>query len=196
LCDSASVVFVRNVSLPLDSLTRDPVDGDFISPQISYGLRLPGQQYAGDTDRFAAAGRRDRSSVPPNPKINYIKRFGRPAGDRSVDSANQPICPTNVPCRSIRAATSYGPTQDMSELHAGCRERPPRKAGAKAAPHLWFTNGGVQGGGWVVAGMVIISSWAYTSHNSKDAAWLMNPMLLDSSRSGNLVVVKRVRMWA
>src|SRR6266404_3036387 len=100
--------------IPSDSMMPTLFDGDFIFvSKYSYGLRLPvsntlvvptGSPQRGDVIVFR---------LPPNPKINYIKRLVGLPGDRiRVDSANQ-LYVNNVPIPQQPGPTYTGPKQNM-----------------------------------------------------------------------------------
>src|ERR1700736_221626 len=100
--------------IPSDSMMPTLFDGDFIFvSKYSYGLRLPvsntlviptGSPQRGDVIVFR---------LPPNPKINYIKRLVGLPGDRiRVDSANQ-LYVNDVPMPQQPGLTYAVPKQDM-----------------------------------------------------------------------------------
>ena len=166
-------------------------DGDFIFvSKYSYGLRLPvtntlviptGSPQRGDVIVFR---------LPPNPKINYIKRLVGLPGDRiRVDSANQ-LYVNDVPMPQQPGPTYTGPKQDMWN-YTGVSTAT-ETLGAKR--HLiMFANGGVKEGEWVVpAGHYFFMG--DNRNNSKDSRWLDEPDAPGFVPERNLVG-KAVRIW-
>jgi len=177
--------------IPSDSMMPTLFDGDFIFvSKYSYGLRLPvsntlviptGSPQRGDVIVFR---------LPPNPKINYIKRLVGLPGDRiRVDSANQ-LYVNDVPMPQQPGPTYLGPKQDMWN-YAGVPTAT-EKLGAKR--HLiMFANGGVKEGEWVVpAGHYFFMG--DNRNNSKDSRWLDEPDAPGFVPERNLVG-KAVRIW-
>src|SRR6202162_2548320 len=100
--------------IPSDSMMPTLFDGDFIFvSKYSYGLRLPvtntlliptGTPERGDVIVFR---------LPPNPKINYIKRLVGLPGDRvRVDEKNQ-LYVNDVLMKQQPGPIYAGPKQDM-----------------------------------------------------------------------------------
>jgi signal peptidase I len=177
--------------IPSDSMMPTLFDGDFIFvSKYSYGLRLPvsntlviptGSPQRGDVIVFR---------LPPNPKINYIKRLVGLPGDRiRVDSANQ-LYVNDVPMPQQPGPTYLGPKQDMWN-YAGVPTAT-EKLGAKR--HLiMFANGGVKEGEWVVPkGDYFFMG--DNRNNSKDSRWLDEPDAPGFVPERNLVG-KAVRIW-
>jgi signal peptidase I len=177
--------------IPSDSMMPTLFDGDFIFvSKYSYGLRLPvsntlvvptGSPQRGDVIVFR---------LPPNPKINYIKRLVGLPGDRiRVDSANQ-LYVNDVPMPQQPGAAYAGPKQDMWN-YAGVATAT-EKLGAKR--HLiMFANGGVKEGEWVVPeGHYFFMG--DNRNNSKDSRWLDEPDAPGFVPERNLVG-KAVRIW-
>jgi signal peptidase I len=177
--------------IPSDSMMPTLFDGDFIFvSKYSYGLRLPvsntlviptGSPQRGDVIVFR---------LPPNPKINYIKRLVGLPGDRiRVDSANQ-LYVNDVPMPQKPGATYTGPKQDMWN-YAGVPTAT-EELGAKR--HLiMFANGGVKEGEWVVPeGHYFFMG--DNRNNSKDSRWLDEPDAPGFVPERNLVG-KAVRIW-
>ncbi len=134
--------------IPSDSMMPTLFDGDFIFvSKYSYGLRLPVSNTL-----LIATGTPQRGDVivfrlPPNPKINYIKRLIGLPGDRiRVDENNQLYVNGNLMPQE-RGAIYSGPKQDLAN-YAGAPTAI-EQLGAKR--HLiMFANGGVKTGEWVV----------------------------------------------
>jgi signal peptidase I len=177
--------------IPSDSMMPTLFDGDFIFvSKYSYGLRLPvsntlliptGSPQRGDVIVFR---------LPPNPKINYIKRLVGLPGDRiRVNSANQ-LYVNDVPMPQQPGPTYAGPKQDMWN-YAGVATAT-ETLGAKR--HLvMFANGGVKEGEWVVpAGHYFFMG--DNRNNSKDSRWLDEPDAPGFVPERNLVG-KAVRIW-
>ena len=155
--------------IPSDSMMPTLYDGDFIFvSKYSYGLRLPvtntlliptGTPQRGDVIVFR---------LPPNPKINYIKRLVGLPGDRiRVDENNRAIRERQVLMPQTPGPHLQGTEAGPVELRRGRRPRmsswapngisscSPR-AGSRAA------------NGWSPQG--IISSWATTATTARTAA--------------------------
>jgi signal peptidase I len=177
--------------IPSDSMMPTLFDGDFIFvSKYSYGLRLPvsntlliptGSPQRGDVIVFR---------LPPNPKINYIKRLVGLPGDRiRVNSANQ-LYVNDVPMPQQPGPAYAGPKQDMWN-YAGVATAT-ETLGAKR--HLvMFANGGVKEGEWVVpAGHYFFMG--DNRNNSKDSRWLDEPDAPGFVPERNLVG-KAVRIW-
>ena len=177
--------------IPSDSMMPTLFDGDFIFvSKFSYGLRLPvtntlvvptGQPQRGDVIVFR---------LPPNPKINYIKRLVGLPGDRiRVDDKDQ-LYVNDVPMKQERAGTYAGPKQDLWN-YAGVATAF-EQLGQKR--HLiMFANGGVKTGEWEVpAGHYFFMG--DNRNNSKDSRWLDEPDAPGFVPAQNLVG-KAVRIW-
>jgi signal peptidase I len=177
--------------IPSDSMMPTLFDGDFIFvSKYSYGLRLPvtntlviptGSPQRGDVIVFR---------LPPNPKINYIKRLVGLPGDRiRVDSANQ-LYVNDVPMPQQPGPAYTGPKQDMWN-YTGVSTAT-ETLGAKR--HLiMFANGGVKEGEWVVPeGHYFFMG--DNRNNSKDSRWLDEPDAPGFVPERNLVG-KAVRIW-
>ena len=177
--------------IPSDSMMPTLFDGDFIFvSKYSYGLRLPvtntlvvptGTPRRGDVIVFR---------LPPNPKINYIKRLIGLPGDRiRVDEKNQ-LFVNDVPMAQERGATYAGPKQDMWN-YAGV---PTALEQLGSRRHLvMFANGSVKAGEWVVpAGHYFFMG--DNRNNSKDSRFLDEPDAPGFVPEQNLVG-KAVRIW-
>jgi signal peptidase I len=134
--------------IPSDSMMPTLFDGDFIFvSKYSYGLRLPvtntllvptGAPQRGDVIVFR---------LPPNPKINYIKRLVGLPGDRIRVDENNQVYVNGKPMAQERGPIYTGPKQDLWN-YAGASTAF-EQLGAKR--HLiMFANGGVKTGEWVV----------------------------------------------
>src|ERR1700728_547703 len=158
--------------IPSDSMMPTLFDGDFIFvSKYSYGLRLPvsntlllptGTPQRGDVIVFR---------LPPNPKINYIKRLVGLPGDRvRVDEKNQ------VYVNGVLQPQTPGP------VYAGPKQNAWNYAGVPTAweqlgakrHQVMFARGGVKSGEWAVpAGHYLIMG--DHRHHSKDSRWLDEP---------------------
>jgi len=134
--------------IPSDSMMPTLFDGDFIFvSKYSYGLRLPvsntlliptGTPQRGDVIVFR---------LPPNPKINYIKRLVGLPGDRIRVDENNQLYVNDKPMPQERGPAYTGPKQDLGN-YAGA---PTAFEHLDAKRHLvMFANGGVKTGEWVV----------------------------------------------
>ncbi len=177
--------------IPSDSMMPTLFDGDFIFvSKYSYGLRLPvtntlvvptGTPQRGDVIVFR---------LPPNPKINYIKRLVGLPGDRiRVDARNQ-LYVNDVPMEQEPGRAYAGPKQDLWNY-----------VGAPMATELlgtkrhliMFASGGVKEGEWTVpAGHYFFMG--DNRNNSKDSRWLDEPDAPGFVPEENLVG-KAVRIW-
>jgi signal peptidase I len=175
--------------IPSDSMMPTLFDGDFIFvSKYSYGLRLPvsntlvvptGTPQRGDVIVFR---------LPPNPKINYIKRLVGLPGDRiRVDENNQLY---DKPMPQERGPAYSGPKQDLQNY-----------AGAATAVELlgskrhliMFANGGVKSGEWVVpAGHYFFMG--DNRNNSKDSRF-QDDMDAPGFVPAQNLVGKAVRIW-
>jgi signal peptidase I len=134
--------------IPSDSMMPTLFDGDFIFvSKYSYGLRLPvsntlliptGTPQRGDVIVFR---------LPPNPKINYIKRLVGLPGDRIRVDENNQLYVNDKPMPQERGPVYSGPKQDM--LNYADAPTAFEQLGDKR--HLiMFAHGGVKTGEWVV----------------------------------------------
>jgi signal peptidase I len=177
--------------IPSDSMMPTLFDGDFIFvSKYSYGLRLPvsntlviptGKPQRGDVIVFR---------LPPNPKINYIKRLVGLPGDRiRVDARNQ-LYVNDVPQPQTPGPLYSGPKQDLWN-YAGV---PTATETLGTKQHLiMFANGGVKEGEWVVPADHYFFM-GDNRNNSKDSRWLDEPDAPGFVPSQNLVG-KAVRIW-
>ena len=177
--------------IPSDSMMPTLYDGDFIFvSKYSYGLRLPvtntlilptGKPQRGDVIVFR---------LPPNPRINYIKRLVGLPGDRiRVDERNQ-LYVNGVPMRQEPGPTYTGPKQDLWN-YAGV---PTAYETLGTRRHrIMFAIGGVRAGEWVVpAGHYFFMG--DNRNNSKDSRWLHDSDAPGFVPEQNLVG-KAVRIW-
>jgi signal peptidase I len=177
--------------IPSDSMMPTLFDGDFIFvSKYSYGLRLPvtntlliptGQPQRGDVIVFR---------LPPNPKVNYIKRLVGLPGDRiRVDEHNQ-LYVNGAPMPQSPGPTYAGPKQNMwnyTGVPTAYEQLGPKR-------HLlMFARGGVATGEWVVpAGHYFFMG--DNRNNSKDSRWQDDPEAPGFVPEQNLVG-KAVRIW-
>ncbi len=134
--------------IPSDSMMPTLFDGDFIFvSKYSYGLRLPvsntllvptGTPQRGDVIVFR---------LPPNPKINYIKRLVGLPGDRIRVDENNQLYVNDQPMPQERGPVYSGPKQDMVNY----ADAPTAFEQLGDKRHLvMFAHGGVKTGEWVV----------------------------------------------
>jgi signal peptidase I len=177
--------------IPSDSMMPTLFDGDFIFvSKYSYGLRLPisntlliptGTPQRGDVIVFR---------LPPNPKINYIKRLVGLPGDRiRVDEKNQ-LYVNDVLQPQYPGPIYTGPKQNLLN-YAGVPTAY-EQLGAKRH-QIMFSRGGVTSGEWVVpAGHYFFMG--DNRNNSKDSRWQDDPEAPGFVPEQNLVG-KAVRIW-
>jgi signal peptidase I len=177
--------------IPSDSMMPTLFDGDFIFvSKFSYGLRLPvtntlviptGTPQRGDVIVFR---------LPPNPKINYIKRLVGLPGDRiRVDTQNRLF--VNDVLQPQQPGPSYtGPKQDQWNYV----DAPTATETLGTKRHqIMFAKGYVKDGEWVVpAGHYFFMG--DNRNNSKDSRWLDEPDAPGFVPEQNLVG-KAVRIW-
>ena len=177
--------------IPSDSMMPTLFDGDFIFvSKYSYGLRLP----VTNTLVFAT-GTPQRGDVivfrlPPNPKINYIKRLVGLPGDRIRVDENNQLYVNDKPMPQSSGPTYTGPKQDLWN-YTGV---PTAFEQLDAKRHrIMFANGSVKAGEWVVpAGNYFFMG--DNRNNSKDSRWLDEPDAPGFVPAQNLVG-KAVRIW-
>jgi signal peptidase I len=177
--------------IPSDSMMPTLFDGDFIFvSKYSYGLRLPvtntlliptGTPQRGDVIVFR---------LPPNPKINYIKRLVGLPGDRIRVDENNQLYVNDVPMQQTAGPVYRGPKQDVWN-YAGA---PTAFEQLGEKRHLiMFSNGGGKAGEWVVpAGHYFFMG--DNRNNSKDSRWLYDSDAPGFVPEQNLVG-KAVRIW-
>ena len=153
--------------IPSDSMMPTLFDGDFIFvSKYSYGLRLPvsntllvptGTPQRGDVIVFR---------LPPNPKINYIKRLVGLPGDRIRVDENNQLYVNGKPMPQERGPVYAGPKQDMLEL----RGRPHGfRAARRQAPSHHVRPRRRQSRRMGGARRSTISSWATTATTARTA---------------------------
>jgi signal peptidase I len=177
--------------IPSDSMMPTLFDGDFIFvSKYSYGLRLPvsntlvvptGTPQRGDVIVFR---------LPPNPKINYIKRLVGLPGDRIRVDKNNQLYVNDVPQPQRPGPPYSGPKQDLWN-YTGV---PTATETLGQKQHLiMFARGGVRDGEWVVPeGHYFFMG--DNRNNSKDSRWLDEPDAPGFVPEGNLVG-KAVLIW-
>jgi signal peptidase I len=177
--------------IPSDSMMPTLFDGDFIFvSKYSYGLRLPvsntlilptGTPHRGDVIVFR---------LPPNPKINYIKRLvGLPGDHIRVDKNNQ-LYVNDVPQPQQPGPPYAGPKQYQSNyfgVPTAYEELGTRRH------EIMFALGGVREGEWVVPAHHYFFM-GDNRNNSKDSRWQGDPDAPGYVPEENLVG-KAVRIW-
>jgi signal peptidase I len=128
--------------------------------------------------------------LPPNPKVNYIKRLVGLPGDRIRVDQNNQLYINDVAVPQERGPTYAGPKQDMLN-YAGA---PTAFEQLGARRHeIMFANGNVKTGEWVVpAGHYFFMG--DNRNNSKDSRFLDEPDAPGFVPEQNLVG-KAVRIW-
>jgi signal peptidase I len=183
--------------IPSDSMMPTLFDGDFIFvSKYSYGLRLPvtntlvvptGTPQRGDVIVFR---------LPPNPKINYIKRLVGLPGDRIRVDENNQLYVNDVPMKQEAGPVYSGPKQDAWNYDGVSTAF--EQLGAKR--HLIMFAGGRSGthgvakeGEWTVpAGHYFFMG--DNRNNSKDSRFIDEPDAPGFVPEQNLVG-KAVRIW-
>jgi signal peptidase I len=177
--------------IPSDSMMPTLFDGDFIFvSKYSYGLRLPVTNTL-----LVATGTPQRGDVivfrlPPNPKINYIKRLvGLPGDHIRVDENNQ-LYVNGKPMPQERGPSYTGPKQDLWN-YVGA---PTAFEQLDTKRHrIMFSAGSAKTGEWVVppAHYFFMGD---NRNNSKDSRFLDDSEAPGYVPEQNLVG-KAVRIW-
>jgi signal peptidase I len=177
--------------IPSDSMMPTLFDGDFIFvSKYSYGLRLPvtntlvvptGKPQRGDVIVFR---------LPPNPKVNYIKRLvGLPGDHIRVDENNQ-LYVNGKPMVQEPGPSYAGPKQDLWNYTGVATAF--EQLDAKRH-RIMFANGPVKAGEWTVpAGDYFFMG--DNRNNSKDSRWIDESDAPGFVPEANLVG-KAVRIW-
>ena len=177
--------------IPSDSMMPTLFDGDFIFvSKYSYGLRLP----VTNTLVFAT-GTPQRGDVivfrlPPNPKVNYIKRLVGLPGDKIRVDENNLLYVNGKLMPQIPGPTYTGPKQDLLNY----ANVPTATEQLDTKSHqIMFANGSVKAGEWEVpAGHYFFMG--DNRNNSKDSRWLDEPDAPGFVPEQNLVG-KAIRIW-
>ncbi len=177
--------------IPSDSMMPTLFDGDFIFvSKFAYGLRLPVTNTL-----ILATGKPQRGDVivfrlPPNPKINYIKRLVGLPGDRIRVDENDQVYVNDVAMKQTPGPPYHGPKEDLP-IYAGVPTAVEQLGDKK---HLiMFARGGVRTGEWTVpAGHYFFMG--DNRNNSKDSRWLYDSDAPGFVPAQNLVG-KAVRVW-
>ncbi|HEY2779936.1 MAG TPA: signal peptidase I [Steroidobacteraceae bacterium] len=177
--------------IPSDSMMPTLFDGDFIFvSKYSYGLRLPVTNTL-----ILATGTPQRGDVivfrlPPNPKINYIKRLVGLPGDRIRVDENNVLYVNGKPMPQTPGPAYTGPKQDLwnyTNVATAFEQLDAKRH------RIMFANGSVKTGEWVVpAGHYFFMG--DNRNNSKDSRWLDEPDAPGFVPEQNLVG-KAVRIW-
>ncbi len=177
--------------IPSDSMMPTLFDGDFIFvSKYSYGLRLPvtntllvptGTPQRGDVIVFR---------LPPNPKINYIKRLVGLPGDRIRVDENNQLYVNDRPQVQVRGPNYTGPKQDVwnyVDVPTAVEQL------GQKSHRIMFSKGGPKTGEWVVpAGHYFFMG--DNRNNSKDSRFQDDPEAPGFVPEQNLVG-KAVRIW-
>jgi signal peptidase I len=177
--------------IPSDSMMPTLYAGDYIFvSKYSYGLRLPvtntlvlptGTPQRGDVIVFR---------LPPNPKLNYIKRLVGLPGDRIRVDENNQLYVNGQPMPQVAGPAYRGPKQDMWNYLGA----PTAIETLGLRTHaLMFSKGGPRSGEWVVpAGHYFFMG--DNRNNSKDSRFENEPDAPGFVPAENLVG-KAVRIW-
>jgi len=177
--------------IPSDSMMPTLYDGDFIFvSKYSYGLRLPvtntllvptGTPQRGDVIVFR---------LPPNPKINYIKRLVGLPGDKIRVDENNNVYVNDKLMPQEPGPKYQGPKQDLwtyTDVPTAFEQ-----LDSKRHP-IMFSKGSVKPGEWLVPEKHYFFM-GDNRNNSKDSRWLDEPDAPGYVPEGNLVG-KAVLIW-
>jgi signal peptidase I len=177
--------------IPSDSMMPTLFDGDFIFvSKYAYGLRLP----VANTMIFST-GTPKRGDVivfrlPPNPKVNYIKRLVGLPGDKIRVDENNNLYVNDKLMPQEPGPKYQGPKQDLwtyTDVPTAFEQ-----LDAKRHP-IMFSKGSVKPGEWVVPEKHYFFM-GDNRNNSKDSRWLDEPDAPGYVPEGNLVG-KAVLIW-
>jgi signal peptidase I len=177
--------------IPSDSMMPTLFDGDFIFvSKYSYGLRLPvsntlilptGTPQRGDVIVFR---------LPPNPKVNYIKRLVGLPGDTIRVDENDQLYVNGVPQPQQPGPVYSGPKQYQQNYYGV----PTAFEQLGQRRHeIMFARGGVRTGEWQVPAHHYFFM-GDNRNNSKDSRWQGDPDAPGFVPEENLVG-KAVRIW-
>jgi signal peptidase I len=177
--------------IPSDSMMPTLFDGDFIFvSKFSYGLRLPVSNTL-----IVSTGAPQRGDVvvfrlPPNPKINYIKRLIGLPGDRIRVDDNNVLFVNDREMKQQPDAEYRGPKQDMLEY----ADAPTAYEQLGDKRHrLMFANKPARSGAWIVPpGHYFFMG--DNRNNSADSRFVDDPLAPGLVPEQNLVG-KAVRIW-
>ena len=177
--------------IPSDSMMPTLYDGDFIFvSKYSYGLRLPVTNTL-----LVATGTPQRGDVivfrlPPNPRLNYIKRLVGLPGDRIRVDENNQLYVNGKPMPQERGPAYAGPKQDQFNYVGAPTAF--EQLGAKRH-RIMFSAGGPRTGEWEVpAGHYFFMG--DNRNNSKDSRFVDESDAPGFVPEQNLVG-KAVRIW-
>ena len=177
--------------IPSDSMMPTLFDGDFIFvSKYSYGLRLP----VANTLIFST-GTPKRGDVivfrlPPNPKVNYIKRLVGLPGDKIRVDENNNLYVNDKLMPQEPGPKYQGPKQDLwtyTDVPTAFEQLDTKRHA------IMFSKGSVKPGEWLVPEKHYFFM-GDNRNNSKDSRWLDEPDAPGYVPEGNLVG-KAVLIW-
>jgi signal peptidase I len=177
--------------IPSDSMMPTLFDGDFIFvSKYSYGLRLPVTNTL-----LVATGTPQRGDVivfrlPPNPKLNYIKRLVGLPGDRIRVDENNQLYVNGKPMPQEQGPVYTGPKQDLWNYVGAPTAF--EQLGAKRH-RVMFSAGNAKTGEWVVPAHHYFFM-GDNRNNSKDSRFIDDSEAPGFVPEQNLVG-KAVRIW-